>query len=253
LIRAGLALVLCLLPAFRAAAEAGAARPELRVLAAASLSEVVSALAAHFDEATIVASLGASSELARQAADGAPGDVFLSASPEWVEHLRERGALQGSAQVFAGNQIVCVAPVPGPLASAGVRDAAALAAHTRPDDRIALADVGVPAGEYTRESLARQGVLAALAPRIVGLKDVRAVLHAVETGEVVAGFVYATDARVSKLGRLFALDPSTHAPIAYPAALLRQSTRPGLARRFVDFLRSEVARKLLLDAGFSVP
>lgn len=252
MIRAGLALALGLLALGPAAAESDA-RPELRVLAAASLTDVVEALAARFEPARLRPSFGASSELARQAADGAPGDVFLSASPEWTAFLAEKQALAAPAVVFAGNALVCVAARDSALAQAAVADASALLRRTQPGDRIALGSPGVPAGDYARASLAQQGVLAELEPRLVGLQDVRAVLRAVETREAVAGFVYATDARAAQVALLFRVDPGSHAPIAYTAALLRQSERPELARRFLDFLRGDAARALLVGAGFSVP
>lgn len=248
-----LTLLLGLVAAAPARAEAPGARPELRVLAAASLTDVVNALAGRFEAAVIVASFGASSELARQAADGVPGDVFLSASPEWTDFLAQKGALAGAAQTFAGNSLICIAPRGSRLAAAGVKDLATLARATRSDDRIAIADAGVPAGEYARQSLEKLGLLQTLTPRLVGQKDVRAVLHAVETGEVVAGFAYATDARAAAVEVLFPLDPKSHAPIVYPAAVLRQSRHPELARAFLEFLRSAAAREVLAGAGFTLP
>lgn len=228
--------------------------PALRVLAAASMTEVVSALAGRFEGAEVSTSFGASSELARQLADGLPADVFLSASPEWIDFLREKNALAGDALVFAGNELVAIAPVGSGLAARGVSDAASLLGKgMAPDDRIAIADAGVPAGEYARQSLDRLGLLERYRPLLVGQKDVRAVLHAVETGEVKAGFVYATDARLAKVERLFALPAGTHAPIQYLGAVVRQSKSPAHAQRFVDFLRSPAARELLGEAGFTLP
>ena len=226
----------------------------LRVVAAASMTEVVNALATRFQGAAVSTSFGASSELARQLADGLPADVFLSASPEWIDFLREKNALAGDALVFAGNELVVIAPAGSALAARGVGDAASLLAQgLAPDDRVAIADAGVPAGEYARQSLERLGLLARHRSRLVGQKDVRAVLHAVETGEAQAGFVYATDARLAKVERLFALPASTHAPIQYLAAGLRQSQSPAEAQRFVEFLRSPAARTLLGEAGFTLP
>jgi molybdate transport system substrate-binding protein len=228
-------------------------RPELRVFAAASMTEVVNALARRFEGAPVVSSFGSSSELARQIADGAPADVLLSASPEWIDFLRERGALAGAPVVFAGNEMVAVAPAGSGLGARGVVDAASLLAKgVAAGDRIAIADAGVPAGEYARQSLAKVGLLERYRPLLVGQKDVRGVLHAVETGEVKAGFVYATDARVAKVERLFALPPSTHAPIPYLAAAVRQAQSPE-AQRFLAFLSGPAAREVLARAGFSLP
>jgi molybdate transport system substrate-binding protein len=199
-----------------------------------------------------VTSFGASSELARQIKDGAPADVFISASPEWTEFLREAKALDGEALVIARNQLVAVAPKGSGLAGA-VKEAKQLLDRLPAGERVAIADQGVPAGEYARKSLEKQGLLAAYQPRLVGQKDVRAVLHAVEQGELPAGFVYATDARVAAVERLFAFDPATHPPIEYHAATLRGSAQPAEARRFLAFLKSGAARDVLSGAGFALP
>ncbi len=233
-----------------AAAEEG---PPLRVFAAASMTDVVNDLAARFGEAKIAASFGSSSELARQIVDGAPADVFVAASPQWIDFLREKNALDGASLVFARGKLVCIAPRASGLAAKGVGDAGALLEKLAGDDRVAIADAGVPAGEYARQALERLGLLDAYRSRLVGQKDVRAVLNAVEQGEMHAGFVYATDARIAGVEVLFRFDPKTHAPIEYLAAVVRTSTRPALARRFVEFLRSEEARSVLTRAGFALP
>ncbi|HMB69384.1 MAG TPA: molybdate ABC transporter substrate-binding protein [bacterium] len=227
--------------------------PPLRVLAAASLTDVVEALAPHFPGARVEASFGASSALARQIRDGAPGDVFLSASPEWIESLREADALAGAPVVLARNRLVCVAGEQGSPAAAGVTDPGSLLSHLGGDGRAAIADRGVPAGEYARASLEALGLLDAFEPRLVGLGDVRAVLRAVESGELPAGFVYATDARTADVTVLFSLDPATHPPIEYQAAVLRGAAHPAEARAFLEFLHGDEARDALSAAGFEIP
>ena len=229
------------------------APPELRVLAAASMTEVVNALATSFPDAKVVASFGSSADLARQLADEAPGDVFISASPEWIDFLREKHALSGEAVVFAGNALVAIAPAGSDLGKHGAKDAASLVKLLKPDDRVAIADAGVPAGEYARQSLAKLNLLSFYTPRLVGQKDVRAVLHAVETGEVKAGFVYATDARVAKVESLFVIPADTHEPIQYLAAVVKQTKSPQAAARFLAFLKGPVARETLTKAGFTLP
>jgi molybdate transport system substrate-binding protein len=228
-------------------------QPRVRVLAAASLSEVVEALAQRFEGARVVPSFGASSGLARQIADGAPADVFLSASPEWLDFLVERKLLDGEPVAVARNQLVCIASRGSPLASPGTGDPRALLGRLAKGDLVGIADAGAPAGEYARRALERLGLLEAYRPHLAGQKDVRAVLHAVEQGELAVGFVYATDARVASVERLFAFDPASHPPIEYQAAALRGAARPGEARRFVAFLGSEAARTVLAEAGFALP
>jgi molybdate transport system substrate-binding protein len=224
--------------------------PPLTVFAAASVAEVVEEVATGFDGPAVRASFGASSDLARQIRDGAPADVYLSASRRWADFLAEAGVLATEPVLFARNALVCVAPESSPLAAGGLP---ALLSGLAPADRVAIADEGVPAGEYARRSLAATGHLEPLRGRLVGQKDVRAVVRAVERGECAAGFVYATDARVARTRTLFTLAPDTHPPIEYLAAVVRSSRRPEEARRFLAHLRGEAGRAVLTRRGFLLP
>jgi molybdate transport system substrate-binding protein len=224
----GIFAVLVMLAALQVAGSAGCGRgaPSVRVFAAASLTELMEELVERFD------------------------DAFVSASPEWVEYLEEADLLAGEPLVLARNQLVCIAPKGSPLEA---RDAQAVLVQLGEDDRVAIADEGVPAGEYARSALRHLGLLEAFGPRLVGQRDVRAVLHAVEQGELQAGFVYSTDARLASVKLLFTFDPSTHPPIEYRAAVVRNGSNAAGARRFLDYLQSEAARTLLADAGFTAP
>lgn len=238
-------------PADRSPAASTPART-LRVVAAASLTEVIEDLAARFPDAEVVVSFGASSDLARQIRDGAPADVFLSASPDWIAFLREADALADPPVLVARNALVCIASRRG--AARAARDLRGLAERVAASgDLVAIADEGVPAGEYARQALAKLGLAAAFERHLVGQKDVRAVLHAVEQGEVAAGFVYATDAKIADVEVVFAFDPGSHPPVEYQAVVLRQSAQPELARRFLAHLAGEGARSRLSAAGFVLP
>ena len=214
----------------------------------------MTALGKRFEAAKLQTSFGASSELARQIRDGAPADVFLSASPEWIDFLREAGKLEGEAAVFARGELVAIAAAGSGLRERGVVDAASLLEKgLAPGERVAIADAGVPAGEYARQALAKLGLGEAYRPRLVGQKDVRAVLNAVEKRELAAGFVYATDARAAAVEVLFRFDPASHAPIEYLAAAVQGAPNAEGARAFLAFLASEAARAELAAAGFALP
>jgi molybdate transport system substrate-binding protein len=240
--------------AFFAPSAARAHDGKLVVYAAASLTDVVNGLAKSFPDATVVPSYGASSELARQIEDGAPADVFLSASPDWIAFVKEAGKLDGDAIVFAKGELVAIAPKGSGLGAKGVVDAATLLEKgLAAGDKVAIADAGVPAGEYARKALQSLGLAKAYAPRLVGQKDVRAVLNAVARGELPAGFVYATDAKASEVTTLFAFDPKTHPPIEYLGGAVAGAQHPKEAHAFLAFLRGETARKTLGAAGFVLP
>ena len=231
---------------------AGERGPEpMRILAASSLTEVVDAVADGFAE-RLELNVGASGALARQIRDGAPGDVFLSASPRWVESLAAAGEIDGDPVVIARNRLVCVAGEASRLVGRGLGDPRGLLEGLRDDERLAIADAGVPAGEYAREALSRLGLLHAYEPHFVGQRDVRAVLHAVAQGELSAGFVYATDVRVAPVKVLFEFDPNVHSAIEYQAVVLRRSRHPERARRLLDFLEGEPGQALLSRAGFAI-
>ncbi|MEZ5333250.1 MAG: molybdate ABC transporter substrate-binding protein [Thermoanaerobaculia bacterium] len=225
-------------------------RPPLRVFAASSLTDVVEAVARQWDGPDVVASYGGSSGLARQIRDGAPADVFLSAAPEWVEVLRGAGAIDGEAVVFARNRLVAVAPKGSALRA---HDPAELLAALPDGARVAIADAGVPAGEYARAALWELGLLDRYRPVLVAMRDVRAVVHAVELGETEAGFVYTTDASAASVLSLFTIDDRTHPPIEYLGAVLHGSADTAEARRFLDFLTDDAGRSALAAAGFRLP
>src|SRR6202012_1417744 len=93
-------------------AAAGDSRPPL-VLAAASLQESMTAAAdawAAGGHPRPVVSFAASSALARQAATGAPADLFVSADEDWMDDLQKRGLLvPGSRVDLLANRLVLVA------------------------------------------------------------------------------------------------------------------------------------------------
>src|SRR4051795_11088417 len=108
-------------------------RVTLTVAAAASLREGVMELdslyRAEHPDVAVRATFGASGALRQQIEQGAPVDVFISASERHVDALQRAGMVDPrSRRVFAGNELVVIVPASGPtvrgfrdLASAGVR------------------------------------------------------------------------------------------------------------------------------------
>ena len=74
--------------------------------------------------------------------------------------------------------------------------------------QVALGEpVTVPAGQYAKEVLTSLGIYDAVNSKAVLAKDVRQVLTYVETGNVDAGIVYATDAMSSAKVKVVATAP----------------------------------------------
>ncbi|MAX00965.1 MAG: molybdate ABC transporter substrate-binding protein [Sphingomonas sp.] len=214
------------------------------VLCAASLQESMNAVADAWAKAghpRPVLSFAGSSALARQAATGAPADLFVSADEAWMDYLDQQGKIvPGSRTTFLGNHLVLIVPasVKGDLTlKPGVNLARLIG-----DRRIAMAAYdSVPAGKYGKAALESLGIWNAVRPKVAQAENVRAAMALVERGAAPFGIVYATDAAASPKVRVAGVFPdNSHPPIRYPVARLKASTNPE-AEAFRRFLIGRAA------------
>ena len=245
------AALLCLLLA------AGSARAEsISVAVAISLQDAMEDVAAGYRNETgheVHFTFGSSGQLMAQVRNGAPIDAFIAAADQQVDTLIEDGRLDpATRRVVAGNRMVLIVPADAQAPPEGFED---LAEPAR--GRVAIGEPAtVPAGQYASQVLDKLGVAASLEGRLVYGANVRQVLDYVVRGEVAAGIVYATDAIAAgadKVRVVATADPQTHAPIVYPGAVVAASRNAEAARRFLEYLAGEPARKVLKDHGFTVP
>jgi molybdate transport system substrate-binding protein len=222
------------------------ARAELLVFAAASLSDVTTAMAERFTAETgeaVTLSFGSSSTLARQIEAGAPADVYLSANREWVEHVREFAGY-GEAMKLFSNALVIVSP-----AGADVLVALEDLPDALGDQRLAVGDPEhVPAGQYAREAMQAAGVWVALESRLAPAEDARTALRLVEHGAVPYGIVYRTDALAGNAAIAGEIDPALHTPVTYYLALPGEPKPEAAA--FAGFVTSGAADDEITRFGF---
>lgn len=246
-------LIFALAGLLLAAPASAQSRPPI-VLAAASLQESMNAAAdawAKRGHVRPTLSFAASSALARQAAAGAPADLFVSADVEWMDDLDRRGLLaKGSRVNLLGNRLVLIAPV-----DRQVRVALRPGVDLRPalsGGRLAMADPdAVPAGRYGKAALTRLRAWDGVAPSVVRAENVRAALALVERGAAPLGIVYATDAKASAKVRVVGVFPAaSHPPITYPIARLKASQNVE-GERFRRFLVSPAGKAIFVRYGFS--
>lgn len=244
---------------------AGASRAdEVTIFAAASTKDAVEDLAGRYMAAgggPVRTVFAASSTLAKQIAQGAPAELYLSANPSWMDYLAKRAAIDAASRVdLLGNRLVLIVPSDGDPADAdlGKLSAAKLGAFLdakltggRP---LAVADPShVPAGLYAKAALEAFGLWQGLAERAARTADVRAALALVDRGEAPVGIVYRTDALISPRVRVVGWFPAgSHPPIVYPLALVAGPANDE-ARRFYDHLRSRDAAAVFRSYGFQVP
>lgn len=247
--------VLATLMALTLAAVPLRAGADVTVFAAASLTTALDRVAAAWTAQTgqtATLSYAGSSSLARQIQQGAPADIFISASTDWIEALAASGDLRpGTRRDILGNRLVLIAH--GPDAPPVTLDATLDLPALLGGGRLAMALVdAVPAGVYGKAALTHLGLWDAVAPQVAQADNVRAALAFVARAEAPLGIVYATDAaaedRVTVIGTFPA---DSHAPITYPAAITAQSDSPQ-AHAFLAFLASDSARAIWQDHGFTV-
>ena len=230
---------------------ATATRAELTISAAISLKDPLDEMAHLYGTeqpgTAIRFNLGSSGTLQRQIEQGAPVDVFISASPKEMDSLESNGLLlPGTRRNLVKSSVVLIVPT----GNAGISSFQDLA---KPEAKvIAIGDPqSVPAGKYAQEVLTHFGLFDQLKPKFVFAKDVRQVLTYVETGNADAGIVYATDARTSKSVSIVATAPEdSHSPVIYPVAVIKGSKNATGAKSFIDFLLSPKAHAVFKKYGF---
>ena len=120
---------------------------------------------------------------------------------------------------------------------------------------IAIGDpASVPAGQYAQEVLNNTGLWATVEPKLSLGTDVTAVLNQVAQGSADCGIVYATDAKSNDNVKVIceAPDSALKTPVIYPVAVLKNSTNPDAANKFVEFLQTPEAQDVFVEYGFTI-
>ena len=226
---------------------------ELTILAAASLTDVCGELEALYEEenpdVTLTFSFGSSGALQTQIEEGAPADIFFSASTKQMDALRDEGLMDNdSITELLENKIVLVVPKDSTTELASFEEVAT--------DQVSMIGLGepesVPAGQYAEEVFTSLGILEAVRAKANYGSDVRTVLSWVEEASVDCGVVYATDAQSSELVRVIAEAPEGSCKrVIYPVGVIGASEQAETSRAFIDFLQSDTAMELFEAYGFS--
>lgn len=252
-----LALLLCSLTALMVLPACGNDETEdtgetvtLTVSAAASLTDALQEAADVFHEEhpdiEVDFNFGGSGALQQQISQGAPADMFFSASESDFDALIENGNIsEGNSVNLLKNELVLVIPADNQTATSfdNITEASQIAVGT-PES--------VPAGKYAVETFESMNIAKEIEPLLVYAEDVRAVLTYVERGEVDAGLVYRTDALTSDSVKIADTAPETaHEPIVYPVGMINGSENDEAAETFYEFLQSEEALAIFEDYGFT--
>jgi molybdate transport system substrate-binding protein len=228
-------------------ATATSSSKELVVFAAASLTGAFTELGQTFEAAhpgvKVTFNFGSSGTLATQINEGAPADVFASASPATMKTVTDAGNGVGTAATFVRNRLEIAVPTGNPGKVTGLSD------FTKDSLKIALCANTAPCGAAADTLATKTGLTFKPDTREV---DVKAVLTKVEAGEVDAALVYHTDVLAATPGKVEGIEfkEASQAVNDYLIDALKASGQPDLASQWVDFIQSDQAQTVLTQAGF---
>ena len=220
----------------------------LSVFAAASLTgafdSAKTTLTAANPGLSITYNFAGSNTLVSQIQQGAPADLFASADTKNMQKLVDAGLVE-TPVIFARNKLEIAVAAGNPKKITGLADLA------KPGVSAVLEAVGVPAGDYTRQILAGEGV--GVTPKSLET-DVKSALAKVTSGEADATVVYVTDVAAAgpKVAGVAIPDPDQPS-ITYPIAVVKATKNQAAAQAFVDSAVSGSVQKALEAAGFLPP
>lgn len=240
--------------------------PSVSVAAAANLVYALEALNAAFlssenplskvgEPTTLTSTTGASGTLVAQIRHGAPFDLFLSADLDYPQALVASGHADASSLLtFATGRLVLwttrpgaaitLASIAGTVGDPAVKKLAVANHDTAPYGRAAL------------QALDRLRLASVAQPKLVTGENITQTAQFVETGAADAGFVALSLVLSPKLkdrGRWLEVPATLHAPLAHGAVLTTRGAANPAAARYLAFLRTEPAKKILRDFGYAVP
>jgi len=232
----------------------------LTVLAAASLTESFTELGAIFESQNpgvkVAFNFAGSQTLAEQLGQGAPADVFASASKKYM--TAAVGAKRVNAddtKTFVMNRLIVIFPKDNPARITTLADLA------KPGIKLDLADKSVPVGQYALDFLDKAAADTSfpakykdnvLANVVSYEENVKAVVTKVSLGEADAGVVYVTDITAdaaTKVGTL-AIPTELNTVATYPIAPIADSKNAELAKAFVVLVLSPEGQDVLAKYRF---
>lgn len=220
----------------------------LTVFAAASLTESFDQLRTTFEAAhegtKVLLSYGGSSTLAEQIDQGAPADVFASASTATMKTVTDAGMGAAGPVTFATNVLAIVTP-PDDTSVTSLADLA------DPGLAVVLCDPAVPCGATADAMFAAAGVTPSVDSRE---PDVKSVLAKVQTGDADAGVVYVTDAKAAgDTVREVEIPASQNQSTAYQIVAVKDSPNASLADDWIALVVGDQGQSVLKEHGFASP
>jgi molybdate transport system substrate-binding protein len=229
----------------------------LTVFAASSLTDAFTEISTAFEAAnpgvTVTLNFAGSQALRTQIEEGAPADLFASASGKEMDALVTGSFVTKDVpQVFLTNQLVVILPADNPAALEKLEDLA------KPGIKLVLAAEEVPVGNYARQALDKMNSSfgtdfkdKVLANVVSNEDNVKQVVAKIQLGEADAGIVYVSDAIAAPDLKSIEILADLNVIAKYPIAPLVKSANADLASQFTAYVLSAEGQAILQKWGFA--
>lgn len=226
---------------------------QVTIAVAANFTEASREIASLFEKATghtTKISYGSSGKLYSQIEFGAPFEVFLAADTQRPSKAEKAGlAVAGSRFVYARGKLVLWSAKPNLFDSGEAFLRRGVFQH------IALANPKTaPYGLAAEQVMRHLGLLEQLTPKLVQGDSVAQTFQFAATGNADAGFVALAQTRSWKgdRGTLWQIPADYYASIEQAAVLLKKGEANPAAAAYLEFLKSDAARKVIERFGYEV-
>lgn len=248
-------LCLCWLLSLTACGTSKDKPAEVTVFAAASMQESLDAAIEGYKamapDVTIVATYDSSGTLKTQIQEGAPCDLFLSASPKQMNELAEAGLLAEEARLdLLENKVVLAVPEGNPAGIETFDHLADLLINGKV--MLAVGNSDVPVGQYTQKIFSYYGIdETVIASSLTYGSNAKEVTTQVSEGTVDCGIIYGTDAFSAGLTVVDRATAEMCGQVIYPAAVVTSGSQPEAGQAFLDYLCTADALACFEAVGFS--
>jgi len=234
-----------------ATGSAAAAKPSgtVVVFAATSLTDAFDKIGAQFETAnpgvTVKFNYNGSSSLATQINQGAPADVFASASPKTMTTVTEQDLTATTPKDFARNSGEIMVEAGNPSHIKSVADLA------NSSLKVVTCAPDVPCGALATEIFKNAGVTV---NPVSQEQNVGGVVTKVSLGEADAGIVYVTDVKANGTKTTGVPIPAAqNATATYPIAEIKGAPNAAAAAAFISYVLGSQGQQVLKSFGFMPP
>ena len=221
----------------------------LVVFAATSLTDAFDKIGAQFQKAhpgvTVKFNYNGSSSLATSITQGAPADVFASASPKNMKTVTDAGDASGTPQTFTSNTGEIMVESGNPMHIKTVKDLA------NPKVKVVVCAPTVPCGAVATAIFKNAGVTV---KPVSEEQNVGGVVTKVTLGEADAGIVYVTDVKANESKTEDVPIPANQNDVTeYPIVQVKGAPNSSAAKAFISYVLGPAGQQVLASFGFMPP